>query len=439
MVSWGFISLAMAFVWDTTSFYVARFLLGVAEAGFFPGIILYLTYWFPAAVRARIVGVFMVAVPVSTVIGAPLSGSILGASDGLLGLQGWQWLFITEALPSVLGGFAAFSFLTDRPDRAAWLTAREQAWLTQRMDAEHAHREAVRRFTLGQALVNPRVLALGLVYMGIVTGFYGINFWLPQIVDAFGGLSTFQVGLITAIPFLAGAAGMIVWSRHSDRTGERLWHVILPALVGALGFAGSAYLNNPISGHGGPELRRPRHLRRAADVLDLADGLADRHGCRRRHCADQLGRQSRRLCRPLCSRLDSQRHGRVPPRHAVPRRGPGDRRSHHPDRRPQPADGGNDAGLTRETHSFLIPLRLGIDWKNRGFPTILAMFVASVPSITVAQTAEEEQVVASTAPFPLRPFHPQGALCLLFRLEPLRSCLPLVPDPPSKAPLPDQD
>ena len=246
MVSWGFISLAMAFVWDTTSFYVARFLLGVAEAGFFPGIILYLTYWFPAPVRARIVGVFMVAVPVSTVIGAPLSGWILGASDGLLGLQGWQWLFITEALPSVLGGFVAFSFLTDRPDRADWLTAREQAWLTQRMDAERAHREAIRRFTLGQALVNPRVLALGLVYMGIVTGLYGINFWLPQIVDAFGGLSTFQVGLITAIPFLAGAAGMIVWSRHSDRTGERLWHVILPALVGALGFAGSAYLNNPI-------------------------------------------------------------------------------------------------------------------------------------------------------------------------------------------------
>lgn len=188
----------------------------------------------------------MVAVPISTVIGAPLSGWILGASDGLLGLQGWQWLFITEALPSVLGGFAAFSFLTDRPDRAAWLTAREQAWLTQRMDAERARREAVRRFTLGQALVNPRVLALGLVYMGIVTGLYGINFWLPQIVDAFGGLSTFQVGLITAIPFLAGAAGMIVWSRHSDRTGERLWHVILPALVGALGFASSAYLNNPI-------------------------------------------------------------------------------------------------------------------------------------------------------------------------------------------------
>ena len=246
MVSWGFISLAMAFVWDTTSFYVARFLLGVAEAGFFPGIILYLTYWFPAAARARIVGVFMVAVPISTVIGAPLSGWILGASDGLLGLQGWQWLFITEALPSVLGGFVAFSFLTDRPDRAHWLTAREQAWLTQRMDAERTHREAIRRFTLGQALVNPRVLALGLVYMGIVTGLYGINFWLPQIVDAFGGLSTFQVGLITAIPFLAGAAGMIVWSRHSDRTGERLWHVILPSVVGALGFAGSAYLNNPI-------------------------------------------------------------------------------------------------------------------------------------------------------------------------------------------------
>ena len=136
----------------------------------------------------------MVAVPISTVIGAPLSGWILGASDGLLGLQGWQWLFITEALPSVLGGFVAFSFLTDRPDRAHWLTAREQAWLTQRMDAERTHREAIRRFTLGQALVNPRVLALGLVYMGIVTGLYGINFWLPQIVDAFGGLSTFQSG-----------------------------------------------------------------------------------------------------------------------------------------------------------------------------------------------------------------------------------------------------
>jgi MFS transporter, ACS family, tartrate transporter len=244
MFTWGMISAAMALVWNEPSFYVARFLLGAAEAGFFPGVVLYLTYWFPAQHRARMVGLFMAAVPVSGVIGSPLSGWLLGL-DGTLGLHGWQWLFILEGLPSMLLGVVVWRYLIDRPSQAGWLTAAERARLEESLARERAHRESVRTYRLGEALANGRVLALGLLYLGLVTGLYGVTFWLPQIVKGFGGLSNLEVGFIVALPTLLSAIAMVAWTRHSDRTRERPWHVALPAFAGALGLLASAGVSDP--------------------------------------------------------------------------------------------------------------------------------------------------------------------------------------------------
>jgi MFS transporter, ACS family, tartrate transporter len=245
MLSWGILSGAMAFIWDSTSFYVVRFLLGVAEAGFFPGIILFLTYWFPASYRARIVGYFMAAIPISSIVGAPLSGFILGI-DGVLGLRGWQWLFILEAAPAVLMSFAVLAYLTDGPAKAHWLTPEERAWLSARLGAERRSREAIVKFTLFQALAHPRVLLLGLVYFGIVATNYGLSFWLPQIIKGFGGLTNIQTGFITAIPYVAGAVAMVFWGLRSDRERERKWHIAIPIAVSAIGLAFSAMTEDPI-------------------------------------------------------------------------------------------------------------------------------------------------------------------------------------------------
>jgi ACS family tartrate transporter-like MFS transporter len=244
MFTWGLVSTATALVWNEPSFYVARFLLGAAEAGFFPGIVLYLTYWFPAQHRARMVGLFMAAVPVSGVIGSPLSGWLLGL-EGTLGLHGWQWLFILEGLPSMLLGVVVWRYLTDRPSQAAWLTAGEREHLEASLARERAHRDCVRQYRLGEALTNGRVLALAVLYLGLVTGLYGVTFWLPQIVTGFGGLSNVEVGFIVALPTLASAIAMVAWTRHSDRTRERSWHVALPAFAGCLGLVASGYVSNP--------------------------------------------------------------------------------------------------------------------------------------------------------------------------------------------------
>src|ERR1700752_5392802 len=173
MVTWGIISALMAMVGGEWSFFILRFLLGVAEAGFFPGIILYLTYWYPAEYRARFMAAFAVAVPVSTVIGAPISGLLLGL-DGLMGLRGWQWLFIIEGVPSVLLGIVTWFYLTDRPVKADWLTAEQKAWLKGRLDSEIAAKQAVKHLTLGEALSSPKVIMLSLVYFGFVGALYGM-------------------------------------------------------------------------------------------------------------------------------------------------------------------------------------------------------------------------------------------------------------------------
>jgi D-galactonate transporter len=245
MFTWGLASAAMALVTNETSFYVIRFLLGVAEAGFFPGIILYLTYWYTAAERARMVGLFMVAIPLSSVIGAPLSSAIMVNMAGVWGLTGWQWLFIIEAAPAVLLSFVTYFYLTDKPAEAKWLTPAERDAVTNRLAAERSAREAIRKYTLREALLNPRILALSLIYFGVVTGLYGLGFWLPQIVKAFG-LSTSATGWVVAIPYLFSAIAMVFWTRNSDRTGERTWHIATAAFLGGAGLIAGAYLQNPV-------------------------------------------------------------------------------------------------------------------------------------------------------------------------------------------------
>jgi D-galactonate transporter len=243
MVTWGIISALMASVSGETSFYVLRFLLGVAEAGFFPGIILYLTYWYPAEYRARFLAAFAIAVPVSTVIGAPASGLLLGL-DGVMGFKGWQWLFIIEGVPSVLLGLVTWFYLTDRPEHAAWLSAEQKAWLAAKLNAEIAAKQAVKDLTLGEALSSPKVITLSLIYFGFVGALYGMQFWLPQIVKAFG-LTNAQTGFVTAIPYLFGTIAMILWARHSDASRERVLHVGAPLLLTALALGVSSYISDP--------------------------------------------------------------------------------------------------------------------------------------------------------------------------------------------------
>ncbi len=245
MVTWGILSALMAIIRGETSFYVIRTLLGAAEAGFFPGIIFYLTLWFPGVYRARVVSYFMAAIPLSSVIGAPVSGLIL-YTNGMLGLHGWQWLFIIEAVPAVVLGVVCWFYLTDRPDHATWLAPEERQWLTERMASERAARERVRSFTILESLIDPRVLAIALIYFGAVAANYGFTFWIPQIVKAFG-LNNAQTGFVTAIPYVIGTIGMVYWGRRSDRLGERKGHMAIALIAAAVGLAASAVLSDPLA------------------------------------------------------------------------------------------------------------------------------------------------------------------------------------------------
>lgn len=255
MVTWGLLAAGMALITGPKSFCVMRFLLGVAEAGFFPGIILYLTYWFTAEERARWIGMFMAAIPLSSAIGGPISGWILDHMNGAAGVAGWRWLFVLEGLPSVVVGLACFAYLDDGPATARWLEPAERDALMRRLEAERQHREAARTFTLREALLNPRVLALSLVYFGIVSGNYGLGYWLPTIVkevaeatrlDASTGtrLNTLT-GILVAVPYSLAVIGMIWWSRRSDRTRERVWHVAGPSILGGVALVAAAYLGDP--------------------------------------------------------------------------------------------------------------------------------------------------------------------------------------------------
>lgn len=232
MVTWGVISAGMMFVESVTSFYVMRFLLGVAEAGFFPGIILYLTYWYPAARRARMTALFMSAIALSGVIGGPLSGWIMQSFAGVSGLKGWQWLFILEGLPSVAVGIATLFYLDDSIDHAKWLTKEEKVLLQRNIAAENASKKDL---SIGAVFASPRVWLMSMIYFSFVMGLYGVSFWLPTIIKATGVKDALQIGLLTAIPYGAAVLAMILVSRSADRTGERRWHIAVPALLGAVG------------------------------------------------------------------------------------------------------------------------------------------------------------------------------------------------------------
>ena len=244
MVSWGVLSAAMAFVQGPNSFYAVRFLLGIAEAGFFPGIIYYLTCWFPSRLRARIIALFMVALPLSSVIGAPISTAILGIDLG--GLRGWQWMFLFEAIPTILLGVVVLGVLPDRPANAKWLDADERSWLETELareqgDVSHDHMSSLR-----VALMNPRVWRNGLVYFCILVGLYGFSFWLPQIIASLGRLTNFQIGLTTMIPYALVCVALVIWSRHSDTTQERAWHVAAPSLLAAVALITSGWMDEPV-------------------------------------------------------------------------------------------------------------------------------------------------------------------------------------------------
>jgi ACS family tartrate transporter-like MFS transporter len=234
MVTWGIVATAMAWVSSPTSFYVMRFLLGVAEAGFFPGIILYFTYWFPGAERARAVALFMTATAIANVIGAPLSVSLLGL-NGLFGLKGWQVLFLVEGLPAVALGLWVLGRMTDKPEQAAWLTEEQKRWLAGVLAEERAAKEAAGFASLRQGLTNPRVLLITALCFCLIVGNFGLVFWMPQIIKAYGGLSNGAVGGLTAIPYLLAIFAMVWWGRHSDRTGERRWHSAAAAALAAVG------------------------------------------------------------------------------------------------------------------------------------------------------------------------------------------------------------
>ena len=234
MVTWGALSCCMMFVRTPASFYAVRFLLGLAEAGFLPGMIFYLTHWIPARDRARVFALFLTSTALAGVIGGPLSAVLLELR-GVGGLAGWQWLFLIEGLPALVLGVTTFFYLPDDPSEARWLSAPEQGWLDDTLSAERRVLEQTRALTLWQALTHGRVWRLCLLYFSTIISFYGVAFWLPQIVQSFSGLSNAAVALISALPYLAAAVGMVIVARHSDRTGERRRHVAVAAFAAAAG------------------------------------------------------------------------------------------------------------------------------------------------------------------------------------------------------------
>lgn len=241
MVTWGLLSTAMMFVSSPTSFYVLRFMLGVAEAGFIPAILLYLTYWFPSARRSKVTALFLTGIPMSGVIGGPLSGWILAHFNGVQGLAGWQWLFLLEGLPTVLVGIVAFFFLDDKVSDAKWLSPAEKQ-LIQRNLSDEVHSEQLH--SVKDGLTNPRVLLLSGIYFCFTMGLYGVSFWLPSIVKASGVADPLDIGLLSALPYLAAVIAMILTSRSSDATGERRWHLALAGVIGAAGLCASVALAN---------------------------------------------------------------------------------------------------------------------------------------------------------------------------------------------------
>jgi ACS family tartrate transporter-like MFS transporter len=234
MITWGILAGITATVTGSTSFGIVRFLLGVAEAGFFPGILLYFTYWFPSYHHARIVSGFLIGLPVAVALGAPISTALLGL-DGLFGLRGWQIMYIAEAIPTVIIGIVTFFLLTDKPEQARFLSEAEKTWLSTTLRAERRAKDAVRTFSLWQAMYNPKVLLLSLNYLGIVTASLGMLFFMPQIIKSLGDFSNMTVGWLTMIPYICGGISMVTWGHFSDRMNERRWNLLGACVVSTAG------------------------------------------------------------------------------------------------------------------------------------------------------------------------------------------------------------
>jgi ACS family tartrate transporter-like MFS transporter len=239
MVVWGVISCLMIFIRGPVSFYTMRFLLGAAEAGFFPGMILYMKRWFPASARARAVAWFMTANPLAGVVGSPISGALLGLHGA--GLAGWQWMFLMEGLPAIVLGAIVFRTLADTPQDAAWLKPEERSWLLDRLAAEGQAESKVTQSGFWSVLVSPRIWMLSVVYFGVSTTMYGVTLWLPSVIRAISGLSYFWTGVVAVLPFLATVTAMVLVGMRSDRTGERRWHTAIPAFIAAAGLIAGAY------------------------------------------------------------------------------------------------------------------------------------------------------------------------------------------------------
>lgn len=251
-VSWGIVAVAIAFAPNAPTLLALRFLLGVAEAGLFPGVVFYLSRWFPAAYRARIVGTFMLAVPIAAAIGTPLAAWLIQAGHGTFGLAGWRFMMVCVGLPAVFLGVVCWFYLTDRPDDAHWMTEDQRRWLIGQLAAEELQISNRYHYPLRRTLTSPRVWALAVVYFGVAYGLYALAFFLPSIVAGFRKtfavqLSLVEVGLITAVPYVFGALAMFFWSRHADRAAEHVWHVAIPLAVGGAAIPVALYLRNPVA------------------------------------------------------------------------------------------------------------------------------------------------------------------------------------------------
>ena len=241
MISWGILAMVMMFVRSEWSFYVLRFLLGAAEAGFIPGILLYLTFWFPAQRRGKVMAIFLTGIPISGVLGGPLSGWILHTFDKVNGWAGWQWLFLLEGIPAFVAGIVALFYLTDDVPHAKWLDDKEKDLLQSAVKAEAG---AKQHHSMKDAFAEPKVWLLAITYAFFLMGLYGVSFWLPSLIKGAGVKDPLNVGLLTAIPYGAGALAMILTSQHSDRVRERRWHLAIPGLLGALGLILSTQVSN---------------------------------------------------------------------------------------------------------------------------------------------------------------------------------------------------
>lgn len=244
MVTWGVISCLMIFIRGPISFYSMRFLLGAAEAGFFPGMILYMKRWFPASARATAVAWFMTANPIAGMIGSPISGSLLGLHGA--GLAGWQWMFLLEGLPAIFFGAAVFLTLSDHPQEARWLKGEERVWLLDTLERERQSESKIEKSDFWKVLITPRIWLLSIIYFGVSTTMYGVTLWLPSVIRDFSGLSYFWTGMIAVLPFFVTVVVMVWVGKRSDRSGERRWHTAIPAFTAAAGLAIAAYGNSTL-------------------------------------------------------------------------------------------------------------------------------------------------------------------------------------------------